>query len=93
MRKYLRLEQFRTVEIDNTADALALAVTVDVVVTGIVVPGPFVDVNVRPLLRSVPWLQPNAVGAVTRPVANDGMSARTAACSQGDQEEQNRRRG
>ena len=39
--EYLRLQQFRAVEIDNTADALAVARTVDTVVTGIRVPGPF----------------------------------------------------
>src|SRR5688500_9390411 len=39
--EYLLAQQFRAVEIDNTADALALAGTTEVVVTGIRVPGPF----------------------------------------------------
>ena len=49
---YLRLQQFRAVEIDNTADALALARTVDVVVTGIRVPGPFDGVELVRRLRA-----------------------------------------
>jgi two-component system, cell cycle response regulator DivK len=49
--EYLRDQQFRAVEIDNTADALALARTVDVVVTGIRVPGPFDGVELVRRLR------------------------------------------
>jgi CheY-like chemotaxis protein len=37
----LRAAGFRAIEIDNTADAFALAVTADAIVTGIRVPGPF----------------------------------------------------
>jgi two-component system, cell cycle response regulator DivK len=49
--EYLRLRQFRTVEIDNTADAFALAPTVDAVVTGIRVPGPFDGIELVRRLR------------------------------------------
>jgi DNA-binding response OmpR family regulator len=49
--EYLRLQQFRAVEIDNTADALAAARTVDAVVTGIRVPGPFDGIELLRRLR------------------------------------------
>ena len=49
---YLRLHQFRVVEIDNTADALALAPTSDVVVTDVRVPGPFDSVELVRRLRA-----------------------------------------
>jgi two-component system, cell cycle response regulator DivK len=49
--EYLRIEQFRAIEIDNTADALALAPTVDAVVTGIRVPGPFDGIELVRRLR------------------------------------------
>jgi two-component system cell cycle response regulator DivK len=39
--EYLRLSDFHIVEIGDTADALALAATADVIVTGVRVPGPF----------------------------------------------------
>ena len=48
--EYLRLSQFSVVEIDDTAGALRLAATVDVIVTGILVPGPFDGVE---LIRRV----------------------------------------
>jgi two-component system cell cycle response regulator DivK len=50
--EYLRAQQFRAVEIDNTADALALARTTDIVVTGIRVPGPFDGVELIRRLRA-----------------------------------------
>ena len=49
--EYLRVSQLRAVEIDNTADALALAVTTDVIVTGIRVPGPFDGIELVHRLR------------------------------------------
>ena len=49
--EYLRIQQFRAVEIDNTADALALAPTADAVVTSIRVPGPFDGIELVRRLR------------------------------------------
>ena len=50
--EFLRAQQFRAVEIDDTADAFALAVTSDVIVTGICVPGPFDGVELIRRLRA-----------------------------------------
>jgi two-component system, cell cycle response regulator DivK len=50
--EYLRLQQFRAIEVDSTADALAMARTADVVVTGIRVPGPFDGVELVRRLRA-----------------------------------------
>jgi CheY-like chemotaxis protein len=50
--EYLRMEQFHTVEIDDTADALARAGTADVIVTGVRVPGPFDGVELVRRLRT-----------------------------------------
>src|SRR5687768_290967 len=49
--EYLGLQQFRAIEIDSTADALAMARTADVVVTGIRVPGPFDGIELVRRLR------------------------------------------
>jgi len=48
----LRAAGFRAIEIDNTADALALAVTADAIVTGIRVPGPFDGLELVRRLRA-----------------------------------------
>jgi two-component system cell cycle response regulator DivK len=50
--EYLRFQQFRVIEIDNTADALALAPTSHVVVTGIRVPGPFDGIDLVRRIRA-----------------------------------------
>lgn len=50
--EYLRSAEFHTVEIDDTADALALAGTADVIVTGIRVPGPFDGIELVRRLRA-----------------------------------------
>jgi DNA-binding response OmpR family regulator len=49
--EYLRLCGFHPIEISDTADGLALAVTADVVVTGIRVAGPFDGVELVRRLR------------------------------------------
>src|SRR4051812_25671822 len=48
----LRADGFRVIEIDNTADALALAVTADAIVTGIRVAGPFDGLELVQRLRA-----------------------------------------
>ena len=48
----LRAAGFTAIEIDNTADALALAVTADAIVTGIRVPGPFDGLELVRRLRA-----------------------------------------
>jgi len=50
--EYLRIQQFRAVQINNTEDALALARTADIIVTGILVPGPFDGVELVRRLRA-----------------------------------------
>jgi two-component system cell cycle response regulator DivK len=50
--EYLRLQGFHPVEIDDTADGLALARTADVIVTGIRVDGPFDGVELVRRLRN-----------------------------------------
>jgi CheY-like chemotaxis protein len=50
--EYLRIAEFHTVEIDDTADALALAGTADVIVTGVRVPGPFDGIELVRRLRA-----------------------------------------
>ncbi len=49
--EYLRLDGFHPIEINDTADGLALAVTADVIVTGIRVGGPFDGVELVRRLR------------------------------------------
>jgi len=49
--EYLRATGFHPVEIDDTADGLALAMTADVIVTGIRVGGPFDGVELVRRLR------------------------------------------
>ena len=49
--EYLRVTGFHPVEIDDTADGLALAMTADVIVTGIRVGGPFDGVELVRRLR------------------------------------------
>src|SRR5258708_21218961 len=49
--EYLRIVGLHTVEIDDTADALALAHTADVIVTGLRVHGPFDGVELVRRLR------------------------------------------
>src|SRR6266581_1334065 len=49
--EYLRVQGFHPVEIDDTADGLALARTADVIVTGIRVGGPFDGVELVRRLR------------------------------------------
>ena len=50
--EYLRAQRFRVIEIDNTPDALALAPTSDLVVTGIRVPGPYDGLELIRRLRA-----------------------------------------
>jgi two-component system cell cycle response regulator DivK len=50
--EYLRIAEFHTVEINDTADALALAETADVIVTGVRVPGPFDGIELLRRLRA-----------------------------------------
>jgi CheY-like chemotaxis protein len=49
---YLRGLALHTVEIDDTADALALAFTADVIVTDVLVPGPFDGLELVRRLRT-----------------------------------------
>ena len=49
--EYLRLNGFHPVEINDTADGLALAVTADFIVTGIRVGGPFDGIELVHRLR------------------------------------------
>src|SRR5713226_9176455 len=49
--EYLRLQGFNPIEINDTADGLALAVTADVIVTGIRVEGPFDGIELVHRLR------------------------------------------
>lgn len=50
--EYLRILKFHTVEIDDTADALALAFTADVIVTDVRVSGPFDGIELVRRLRA-----------------------------------------
>jgi len=63
--EYLRISKFRTIEIDDTADALALAATADVVVTGIRVPGPFDGIELVRRVRTDPQTQDKPVIVLT----------------------------
>ena len=49
---YLRALEFHPIEIGNTAAALALAGTADIIVTGLSVPGPFDGVELVRRLRA-----------------------------------------
>jgi CheY-like chemotaxis protein len=52
MRNTCALQSFTRSKIDDTADALALARTADVIVTGIRVPGPFDGIELVRRLRA-----------------------------------------
>lgn len=63
--EYLRLHAFHVVEVGNTADALALAPTADVVVTAISLPGPFDGIELVRRLRVDDQTKHEAIIVVT----------------------------
>jgi len=79
--EFLRTVGFRAVEIDNTLDALALAVTADIVVTEIRVPGPFDGLElVRRLRSDKPTAQKAIVVLTACAFGEDERMARAAGC-------------
>jgi two-component system, cell cycle response regulator DivK len=79
--EYLRLQRFHVVEIDNTGDALALATTTDVIVTGIRVAGPFDGVELIRRLRANDRTTQKPILVVTAcALPPDEQRARVAGC-------------
>jgi CheY-like chemotaxis protein len=77
----LRAAGFRAIEIDNTADALALAVTADAIVTEIRVPGPFDGLELVRRLRADARTRSKPTIVLTAcAFAEDRSRARAAGC-------------
>ena len=78
---YFRLQHLRTVAAGDTADALALAHTTDVIVTGIQVPGPFDGVELVRRLRQMDATQDTPIIVLTACVTKrDKQHAVAAGC-------------
>jgi two-component system, cell cycle response regulator DivK len=79
--EYLRAAGHRVIEIESAAEALALAITADVVVTGIRVPGPFDGIELVRRLRSDEATKAKAIVVLTGCVfESDERRARAAGC-------------
>ena len=79
--EYLRVCGFRTIEVDNTSDGLALAPTADVIVTGIRVRGPFDGVELVRRLRQDPRMRGKLILVLTASVFEpDPRRAHAAGC-------------
>ncbi len=79
--EYLRILKFHTIEIDDTADALALAFTADVIVTDVRVPGPFDGIELVRRIRAERRTTGKAVIVLTACIAeNDRQRSYAAGC-------------
>jgi|GraSoiStandDraft_8_1057269.scaffolds.fasta_scaffold151684_2 two-component system, cell cycle response regulator DivK len=79
--EFLRASGFHPIEIDNTSDALALAVTADAVVTGIRVAGPFDGLQLVRCLRADDQTRSKPVIVLTACAFHeDERRARDAGC-------------
>ena len=80
--EYLRVTGFHPVEIDDTADGLALARTADVIVTGIRVGGPFDGVELVRRLRDGDGTRDKPIIVLTACAFEpDQQRARAAGCN------------
>ncbi len=80
--EYLRVHRFNVIEVDNTGDAVGMAATADVIVTGIRVRGPFDGVELVCQLRANARTKRKPIIVLTAcAFERDERRARVAGCN------------